>query len=122
MGIVAVREAGDEFIGAGQLAGVNQFLVRGAGIAPAQIFLDGAGEQRVLLQNHSHVVPEDLQIVILYIYAADPDASLSRIVQPGDQLHQRALGGTDSAQYADGGAAGDVQIHVLQRGRLAFCE
>ena len=38
MGIVAVREAGDEFIGAGQLAGVDQFLVRGAGIAPAQIF------------------------------------------------------------------------------------
>ena len=120
MGIVAVREAGDEFIGAGQLAGVNQFLVRGVGIAPAQIFLDGAGEERVLLQNHSHVVPEYLQIVILYIYAADPDASLGRIVQSGDQLHQRALGGTGSAQYADGGAAGDVQIHVLQRGPLGL--
>ena len=61
VGIVAVREGGDELIGTGQLTGVDQLLIRGVGIAPAQVFLDGAGEQGVLLQHHGHIVPEHLR-------------------------------------------------------------
>lgn len=106
----------------GQLAGVNQFLVRGAGIAPAQIFLDGAGEQRVLLQNHSHVVPEDLQIVILYIYAADPDASLSRIVQPGISCTSVLLEEPIAPSMPTVEPLGMCRSTSCSAGRLAFCE
>ena len=52
VGIVALGEAADEFIGTSQTAGVNQFLVGGVWIAPAQILLDGAGEQGILLEHH----------------------------------------------------------------------
>ena len=115
MGVVAVGEALDELVGAGQTAGVNQLLVGGVGVAPAEVFLDGAGEQLVLLQHHGHVVPEHLKIVVPDVDAAHFQGALADVVQAGDQLYQGRFAGTGATQNADRRAGGDVQVHFLQR-------
>ena len=120
VGIVALREALDEFVGAGQAAGMNQLLIGGLGVAPAQIFLDGAGEQGVLLEHHGHVVPQNLQVIVPDIHAAHLQRAPGDIVQPGNQLHQGGLGGAGGAQNAHGGPGGNVEIHMLQGVQLGL--
>ena len=57
-GLIAVREAVDEFVRAGDGAGLAQLLLRGVGIAPAEILRDRAGEQRAVLQHHGNAVAQ----------------------------------------------------------------
>ena len=101
-------EGFDEFVGAGQLAGVDQLLVGGVGIAPAEVFLDGAGEQHILLQHHGHIIPEHLQVILPHIDAAHLQHALGNIVKAGDQLHQGGFAGAGAAQDAHGGAGGNM--------------
>ena len=82
----------DEFVGAGQAAGVDQLFLGGLGIAPAEVVGNGAGKENIFLQNHGHLIPEDLQIILANIYAAHLHYALRGVVQPGNQLDQSGLG------------------------------
>ena len=113
-GVVLVGELLDELVGLGQTAGLIHLFVGGVGVAPAEIVLDGAGEQHVLLQHHGHVVAEGFQVIASHVYAADPDRAFRHVVEPWDQLHQGALGRARTAQDADEFAGTDVEIHMLQ--------
>ena len=101
-------------MGTGQLAGVDQLLVRGIGIAPAQILPDGAGEQRILLQHHGNLITQHIQIVVPDIHTAHLQAALRNVVQSGYELNQGGFAGAGTAQNAHRGAAGDVQVDILQ--------
>ena len=114
MGVVAIREGADEVVGAGKTAGMNHFLVGSVGVAPAQIFPDGAGEENVLLEHHGNRVPKRLHIVIAHVHAAYPDTALRHVVKPGNQLNQGGLTGTGAAQDAHRHAGGNVQVDILQ--------
>ena len=78
----------DELIRLGQAAGLFQFLVGGVGIAPAQVLLNGAGEQLVLLQHHGHLVAQGVQVVVPHIHAAHLYGAFGGVVQAGNQLDQ----------------------------------
>ena len=55
-------------------------LVGGIFIAPAQVILDGAGEQDVLLQHHGDVAAEGIQVVFADVDAADLDRAEVNII------------------------------------------
>ena len=112
--VVAIGEAFDEIVGAGQLADMDQFLISSIGVAPAEVVFDGAGEELIFLQNHGNVVTEHFQIIVTDIDAADLQRAFADIIQTGDQLHQGRFTGTGTAQDTHGCAGGDVQIHFLQ--------
>ena len=56
-----------------QTAYALELLVRGVLVAPAQVFLDRAGEQHVLLEHHGNLIAQRLDVVIAHIHAADLD-------------------------------------------------
>ena len=101
-------------MGAGQFAGMDQLFIGGLGIAPAEVFLDGAGEQFVLLQDHGDIVAENFQIVISDIQTADLQSTFGHVIQTGNQLDQGGLGRTGAADDANGSAGGNMQVHFLQ--------
>ena len=113
-GVILLREALDKFIGAGQLTDADQLLIAGVLIAPAQVFLDGAGKQHVLLKHHGHLIPEGIQVVIPDVDAAYPDASSCYVIQSGDQLYQCRLGASGAAQDPYSLAGFDFQIDMIQ--------
>ena len=118
-GVVFVGEILDKGIRLRQPAGLLDFLVRGVFIAPAQVVPDRAAEQFVLLQHHGHPVAQGCQVVFFCVHAADPHGALRGVVQPRNQLHQRALAAAGAAQDADDGAGGNMQVDITQRFALA---
>ena len=115
VGVVAIGEAADEVIGAGQLTGMDHFFVGGVGIAPAEVILDGAGEEDVLLEDHGDLIAEGFYIVVPDIDAAHFQSAGGNVIQTGNQLDQGGLGRTGDTQDAHGHTGLDVQIDVLQR-------
>lgn len=90
-GMIAVGQPINEFIGTGGLTGLDTCLIRGVGIAPAQVIQNGAGEEGVLLQYDRNLVAQGLHIVFPHVPAADSYTSLVHVVQAADQIHQGAL-------------------------------
>src|SRR5699024_5163135 len=80
-GVVFLGELLDELVGLGQAAGLLHLGVGGVGVAPAQVVLDGAREQHVLLQHHGHLVAQGLQVVLAHVYAAHLHAAFGDVVQ-----------------------------------------
>ena len=97
-----------------QTADTCHLLVCGVGVAPAEVLLDGTGEQDVFLEYHGDLFPQRLHVVLPHVNAADPHAALCGIVEAGDQLYQRALGAASAAEDAHGHAGGNVQVNVRQ--------
>ena len=73
--IISPGQSADKFIRRGGLAGGGDFRVGGVGVAPAQVFFNGAGEQHVLLQHHGHLIPQDVDIVFPHVPAAHQHAA-----------------------------------------------
>ena len=80
IGVVLVGELLDKGVRLGQLAHPDHLLVSGVLFAPAEIILDGAGEQHVLLQHHGHLGPQGGHIVVPDVRAAHQNAALSGVV------------------------------------------
>ena len=93
---------------------MERIVVHVGGVAPAEVLLDGAGEQDVFLEYHGDLFPQRLHVVLPHVNAADPHAALCGIVEAGDQLYQRALGAAGAAEDAHGHAGGNVQVNVRQ--------
>src|SRR5699024_2677801 len=84
-GVVLIRELLDKFVGLGQLAGFQDLVIGGVRVAPAQVVLDGAGKQHVLLQHNGHLVAQCFQVIFPHVVAAYLDGAFGHIVQAGDQ-------------------------------------
>ena len=93
---------------------MDQLLVCGALIAPAEVFLDRSGEEDVLLENDSHSVTKGLKIVLTHIASADLHRALRHIVETWDQLDQGCLCGAGTADDTDGGTGRNLKINVSQ--------
>ena len=82
------------------LARLLHLFVGGVGVAPAEVLLDGAREEHVLLQHDGHLIAQTLEVVVPDIYAAHQHLSLRRVVKTGDEVDQRGLGTARAAQDA----------------------
>ena len=114
VGVILLGELLDELVRLREAAGLFQFLVGGMGIAPAQVLLDRAGEQLVLLQHHGHLVAQGFQVIVPHVHAAHLHGALGGVIQAGDQLDQRGLRGARPSQNAHNLAALDVQVNVRE--------
>ena len=95
---------------------MDKLLIRCVFAAPAQVFLDRAGEQLVFLQDHRDRAAQRVEIVAAHIDAADLHAALRHVIQAGDELHKARFRGTGAADDADRRAGRDRQINVAQNG------
>ena len=93
---------------------MDHLFIGGIGVAPAQVVLDGAGEEDVLLQHHGHGVAQRFKVVLAHVHAADQHAALGDIVEAGDELHQRRFGRARAAEYAHHLAGLDVEVSPAQ--------
>ena len=93
---------------------MDQLLVCGILIAPAEVFPDRSGEEDILLENDSHSVTKRLKIVLPHIASADLHSALRHIVKTRNQLDQCCLCGAGTADDADGGAGRNLEINVSQ--------
>ena len=91
VGVVALGEAVNELVGTGRLTGRHTLFLGGVGVAPAQVFQDGTGEEGVLLQHHRHLVAQGLHVIAAHVQAAHLYGALGHIVQPTDEVDQAAL-------------------------------
>ena len=111
--VVAAAHLLDEFVGAGETRGVDDLLHGGVLLREGQVLADGAVEEVVVLQHDTDggtqrraVDLADVDAVIL------DDAGLERI-EALDELGERGLAGTGTADEADGGTGRDVEVEVL---------
>ncbi|MNC22528.1 hypothetical protein D3C75_705310 [compost metagenome] len=119
--IVPFRERINKIMGAGNFCSRLDLRLRRLLLAPADIILDGAGEQHRFLRNHGNPLPQGSRIHRAHILAVYQHSAGIRIIEAGNQIHQRAFagaGGTDDAhrlsRLAD--QADPVQ-HRLSSGR-----
>ena len=90
-------------------------LVGGVRVAPAQVLGDGAAKQHVFLQHHGHLVAQRVQVVVAYVHAAHAHGAFGGVVQTGDEVYKRGLGRAGTADDADGLAALNVQVDIVER-------
>ena len=98
--VIPLRQAVDEFVGAGDPACLPDFLLGGVLLAPAQVVQNGSRKQRVLLKDHGDRVPQRNEGVVVDGMAVNTERAGSNVIKPRDQLDQRTLGRTCSAEDA----------------------
>ena len=111
-GIVAIGKGGNEIVRLSELASLDEFLVGSLPVTPAKIFLDGAREEKILLQNHRNRIAESAQIVFADVNAANLDTSLGRIIKTRNELYERGLRRARAADDTDGHTRFDMNINV----------
>lgn len=87
-GLVALLEAGDEFVRLGNPGRRLHGLVACVRISPADIVGNAAGEQLAFLEDKGDLSPEHVQGIFPDVQAADADFPGGRIVKAGDQAAQ----------------------------------
>ena len=102
-------------LGHGQRAG--DLFIRGAGLAPLQVFPNGAAEQRRALGRHADAAAQLAQAVLLYVRAKDLHRSLRSVIHAGNQVHQRGFAAARAADHADGAAPRRGKGNIRQRRR-----
>ena len=97
------------------MCSLADLLVGGVWVAPAQVLGDGAAKQHVFLQDHGYLVAQRVQVVVAHVHAADAHGALRDIVQAGDQVYERRLGRAGATDNADGLAALNMQVDIVER-------
>ena len=112
VGFVTFRQGIDKFIRAGKTAGFFYFLIGGFFVAPAQVFRNGAGKQFIFLKHHGNGVAQSIQVIFPNVHTAQRQAAGGNVVESRNELHQGRLGGTGTADDAQGFAGSNVQVNV----------
>ncbi len=80
------------------------------------IVADGIGEQRGVLERDAHHAPELVDVELAQVNAVDGDGAVRDVVQPRDQLDQRALTAPRNTDQRHGFARPDLQVDVFEDG------
>src|SRR5882724_4350157 len=113
-GVVSVRQAGDEFMGAGELGCGEHPLHAHAGIGERDVFADGAIEENVFLKDGANLPPQPCDVGHRQIDPIDQDAAALGHVQALGELCQGGFSGTGGTDDADDLACGNLQGNVMQ--------
>ena len=93
-------------------------LVRRVFVAPAEVIVNRAGEEHVVLQHDGNRVAQALHVVFAHVHAADAHLARRHVVQAGDEADEARLRGARAAHHADRLAGADVQVDIAEH-RLA---
>ena len=114
LGVVAVRQLGDEAVGADSRRGGLDLGPGGARTAERDVVRDRAGEEEALLRDDAELSPQRRLRHVAQVGAVDRDAPAARVVEASEQLRDRRLPGAGVPDERDGRPGGHVEIEVVQ--------
>src|SRR2546428_713400 len=114
LSIIALRKSDDELVGVRGPGGRDQFVPGGLRLRVADVFGDAGREEHRVLRHDCELTPEILQPEIAEVHAVEPDLSRRRVVEPREQVDQRALAGPGRAGDPQARAESDVEGDVMQ--------
>ena len=109
-----IRECLDEFIGACLSAGFFAFFLGCIRITPAEIVKNRAGEEDVLLQYNGYLTSECIKVILADVLAADIDGATFHIVETADQIDERRLRTSGSADNTDRLTGADGKVDIVK--------
>jgi hypothetical protein len=115
LGVVAVRQLGDELLGADRRGGGADLLVLGVGAAEGDVLAHGAREQERLLRHDPHLRAQRVAGDLAQVVPVDEHAPAGGVVEAGDELGHRRLARAGGAHERDVSPGRDVQVDVLER-------
>src|SRR6266542_3898585 len=83
LGVVALRQPGDELVGVGPPGGVHDFALARPGPRVGDVLGDAGREEHGLLQHEGELAPEIGQAVLAQVRAVEQDLPRRRIVEAG---------------------------------------
>ncbi len=94
----------------GSIAGGGADLIDiKARIEEGDVFVDGPGEQRVVLHDGAEAFAPDLTVDIFNSDAVESDAALSRFLYAQDEFDERGLACAGWADDSDASSGGDFE-------------
>ena len=100
---------------AGGTRGFLNLLVGRIVAAETEIFLQGPRKKERLLHDHAQVRPHPLAGQRPQFAVIDPDLALRVVVEPQQQVHQRAFPGPGGSKNSQSFPRGDVEREPVQR-------
>ena len=98
----------------GLLGGFHHLVVRGAGIAILDVFLDGTVEDMILLENQTDVLTQPMGIPFLQFHAIQLDATAIGVVELVEQIDDSGLSGSAQPHQCRNLSRQDVHTHIGQ--------
>ena len=115
MGVEPVRQQGDEIVDPGLFGDLDQLVVGdGPFAAVADVLPDRSLHQGAPLSHQAERLAPGVQVVFLGVGVAEPDHAGLGIVQPVQELEQRALAGTVGPHHGRDLVLGDHTADLLQ--------
>src|SRR5699024_10378016 len=111
---IALGQAGDEVVGAGQLGGGDALLVGGLQAAVADVVHHGAGEQVGVLEHHAQAAAEVGLFNLVDVDAVVPDFAVGNVVEPVNQVGDGGLARAGRTHKGNLLAGLSVQADVVQ--------
>src|SRR6266540_1835074 len=118
-GLIAARKAGDELVGAGRLRRHDDLAVAGAGAGVGDVLGDAGREEYGLLEDDSELIAQVGQLVVVQLDAVEQDLAGCRVVETGQQAHERRLARAGCAGDAHPGPGRDREGDIVQN-RMAL--
>jgi hypothetical protein len=114
-GVVAIGHGRDEVVGGRLLGRGDDVLGRRPLAAVGDVLRHGAAQQQRLLQHHADLLPQGVEGELPDVQAVDEDGARVRVVQPRQELGDRALARAAVSDERHGLAGGDPEAHGFQR-------
>ena len=116
MGVVTLRQAGDEIVGIGGLGGGDALFIGGIQLAVTDVFHNGAGEQIHILQNNAQASTQIGLFDLVDVDAVVADLAIGNIIEAVDQVGDGGLTGTvmDNIRYGKLDATDEECIHAAK--------
>ena len=114
----AAGQAADEFGGMGEIGGALDLGIGGVGPAEADVFARGGGEHHRILRHQRDARAHLARIGRPDRHAVERDRAGRRIVEPQQQMKQRALAGAGGADDRDLLAGAHRERNAVDRQRI----
>ena len=114
LGVIAPGEPDYELVGVCRLGRRDQFVFGSLGLRVADVLGEAGREEHRVLRHDRELTSEVRQLEVAEVDAVEPDLTLRRVVEPREQIDQRALAGAGRARDAEARAECDVEGDVMQ--------
>lgn len=118
-GLVALRQAQHELVGAGRAGGGLDVGEGGLGAAVGDVLADRGGEEDGLLQDDRELRAQVGEAVVAQVHAVEADDARGRVVEAREEAEERGLARAARAGDADAAARGDRRGGVREDGAPA---
>ena len=114
IGIVALRELGDEFVGMGNGGGAAHLFGTVTCAAEGYIVDYGVVEEDAVLRDKTNLGAQTIDVEIAHGGSIDEYLSVSAVIKTWQEIDKGGLASTRRPYDGDGLAAGDVKVDVAE--------